>query len=474
MHDDDIEGRVLSGKYRIEGVLGRGGMGVVLGARHLVLHERVAIKFLSPEALLNGEAVARFEREARAAVRIKSEHVVRVMDVDRLDSGAPYMVMEYLDGEDLAALLRRSGPLPTDQAVEFVLQACVAVADAHVAGIIHRDIKPANLFCVRRSDGRLIIKVLDFGISKLTEPAASSTNAGTKTNTILGSPVYMSPEQLKNSKDVDGRSDIWALGVVLFELLTGRVPFAGQSIVELAVKIATQQPPRLESCRPDAPIGLEAVLARCLEKDREQRYPDVAELSLALLPFASKNGAVLVERVTAIVRGSSPPAPALSATATASEPATLLAGPSSETVAPWSGTKERSGKAAVLGSVAVLSVLVLGLAASALISGGRPAPSSELRRSPSGDARPANPGSSVAREPAPREESPPEIAQTPPLRVPEHAPLVSPVSSEPHKPGEAPKPLGRNDSTVKSSKAGCDPPYIVDKQGRKVFHTRCF
>jgi eukaryotic-like serine/threonine-protein kinase len=204
------EGDILAGKYRVERVLGIGGMGVVVAAHHLQLDEKVALKFLLPEALGNSEAVARFAREARAAVKIKSEHVARVIDVGTLPNGAPYMVMEYLDGGDLAAWLQERGPLPIEQAVEFVLQACVAVADAHALGIIHRDLKPANLFCVRRSDGQLSIKVLDFGISKMTPFGGSGPSAMTHTSALMGSPLYMSPEQMRSAKDTNPRTDIWA------------------------------------------------------------------------------------------------------------------------------------------------------------------------------------------------------------------------------------------------------------------------
>ena len=240
-------GDILAGKYRVERVLGIGGMGAVVAAHHLQLGERVALKFLLPEALTSAEAVGRFVREARAAVRIKSDYVARVIDVGRLENSAPYMVMEYLEGTDLAGWLRRWGPLPAEQAVEFVLQACVAIADAHGLGIVHRDLKPANLFCTRRSDGQLVVKVLDFGISKLTDGAPSEPGAmaATRTSAVMGSPLYMSPEQFRSAKTVDARTDIWSLGVILFELLGGVVPFQGEGFGELAVKIATQDAPSL-------------------------------------------------------------------------------------------------------------------------------------------------------------------------------------------------------------------------------------
>src|SRR6187399_2364915 len=199
-------GQPLAGKYQIERVLGQGGMGVVVAAHHISLDEIVAIKFLLPEALGNAEAVARFEREARAAVMIKSEHVARVTDVGRLDNGAPYMVMELLKGRDLDVLVRERGPLPLAEVTDYLLQAGEAIAEAHGLGIVHRDLKPANLFLTRRADGSTCIKVLDFGISKLTNARATRDQGMTQTAAIMGSPLYMSPEHLMSSRDVDMRT----------------------------------------------------------------------------------------------------------------------------------------------------------------------------------------------------------------------------------------------------------------------------
>src|SRR5689334_13093473 len=231
------EGDLLAGKYRVERVLGAGGMGVVVAAHHIALDEKVAIKLLLPEALSNPEAVSRFAREARAAVKIKNEHVARVIDVGSLDTGAPYMVMEYLEGSDLGDWVKQHGNLPVEQAVEFLLQACEAIAEAHGAGIVHRDIKPANLFVIMRADGLQSVKVLDFGISKVTPKGSVSDMGYTKTSTVMGSPLYMSPEQMESTKDVDTRTDIWALGVVLYELLTGNLPFLAESMPELIARI---------------------------------------------------------------------------------------------------------------------------------------------------------------------------------------------------------------------------------------------
>ena len=292
-------GDVLAGKYRVERVLGAGGMGVVVAAHHLQLDEKVALKFLRPAALGDADAVARFDREARAAVKIKSEHVARVIDVATLPDGAPYMVMEYLEGGDLSAWVEQRGPLPVEQAIEFVLQASVAVAEAHALGIVHRDLKPANLFCVRRADGQLSIKVLDFGISKLTE---ASGMAMTKTSSLMGSPFYMSPEQMRSSKDVDAQADIWALGIIVFELIVGRPPFQANSITELAIKVSSERTPSIRGWRPEVPGGLEAVVEKCLEKDRSHRYANVAELAQALLPFAPKRAAASVDRISGILQ----------------------------------------------------------------------------------------------------------------------------------------------------------------------------
>jgi serine/threonine-protein kinase len=219
-------GEVIATKYRVERVLGAGGMGVVVAAHHLQLETRVAIKFLLPGTLKDADAVARFAREARAAAKITNEHVARVFDVGALETGAPYIVMEFLDGVDLATRLRSQGPLDIEEAVEFLLQICEALAEAHALGIVHRDLKPANLFCFRRPDGLPWIKILDFGISKTLHTEGFSAQAAfTQSAAIMGSPRYMSPEQMQSARNVDARSDIWALGIVLYELLAGRPPF---------------------------------------------------------------------------------------------------------------------------------------------------------------------------------------------------------------------------------------------------------
>ncbi len=291
-------GEVISGKYRIDRVLGAGGMGVVVAAHHLQLDTKVAIKFLLPSMLADENAVARFAREARASVKITNEHVARVFDVGALDNGAPYIVMEYLDGSDLGSWLKSKGQLEVSEAVDFVLQACEALGEAHGLGIVHRDLKPANLFCIRRADGTRSVKVLDFGISKFMSGHSSTPAiAMTRTSAVMGTPYYMSPEQMESSRVVDGRTDIWALGVVLFELLSGRVPFLGDTLPEVCMKIATQIPPPLRTLRGDIPDEIDAAIRRCLEKDRRRRYNTVAELATDLAPFGPAGARARAERI---------------------------------------------------------------------------------------------------------------------------------------------------------------------------------
>ena len=276
-------GRIIGGKYRVDAVLGKGGMGVVLRATHLRLGEPVAIKVLLPAMLDVPGMVARFMREARAASKIKSVHVVRVTDVDTLEDGVPYMVMEFLEGTDLAALRRKEGPLQISDAVRYLLEACDAIAEAHSLGIVHRDLKPGNLFIARTRDGVNVLKVLDFGISKLD---AADDQDTTKTGQMMGSPKYMSPEQMLSMHDVDGRSDIWSLGAILYELVTGRPPFIAESAPRVCALVLNEAPQRPSVYRPDMPRDLDKIILRCLEKDPENRYANVGELADALSPFA--------------------------------------------------------------------------------------------------------------------------------------------------------------------------------------------
>jgi serine/threonine-protein kinase len=280
-------GDVIGGKYRVERVLGAGGMGVVVLARHLDLGQRVAVKLMLEEATVDPAHAARFAREARSAVQLRSAHTARVLDVGRLKNGEPFMVMEYLEGHDLDEVIQR-GPLPAHVAVDYVLQTCEAFAEAHALGMVHRDIKPKNLFLTRTIDGRALVKVLDFGLAKKVGVGAEVSL--TATSAVFGSPQYMSPEQMRSAKDVDARSDIWSIGVCLYELLTGRVPFDAAGVAEICAMVLKDPVPPPSRWLPGIPADLEAVVLRCLEKDPALRYQTVAELAFALQPYGAEEG----------------------------------------------------------------------------------------------------------------------------------------------------------------------------------------
>jgi len=282
-------GDVFEGKYLIERLIGQGGMGAVFAANHIGLRQRVAIKFLIGEALGNQDSVRRFHTEAQNAATIRSEYVAQVTDVATSHAGLPYMVMEYLDGCDLAQLIdQRAAPLPVEEAIDYVLQALEGINLAHAQGIVHRDLKPSNLFLAKRADGQTVVKVLDFGISKAqNQGLGAAVGAVTSTKAMLGSPLYMSPEQLRSSRSVDARADVWAVGVILYELLTRQLPFLGENLGELFAAILETEAAPLRKHNPALPQALEPVVHRCLAKNRDQRWPNVAELARALAPFAS-------------------------------------------------------------------------------------------------------------------------------------------------------------------------------------------
>ena len=289
-------GDVLAGKYRVDKILGIGGMGMVVAATHLELDQRVALKFMLPGSIESSESSARFLREARAAGRLNSDHVCRVMDVGRFDTGVPYIVMEYLQGENLAELLRRRGPLRVSEAVDFILQGIEGLAEAHAHGIIHRDLKPDNLFLHKRNDGGSLVKVLDFGISKL-----SSGGNSTKTGDIMGSPAYMAPEQMESTRSVDHRADVWSLGVVLYQLVVGKAPFTGDTLPLLCLHVVNDAPKPMSAIRGDLPEAFEAVVMKCLEKEPGERYADVGLLAKALAPFGPKNATTSASRIEIVL-----------------------------------------------------------------------------------------------------------------------------------------------------------------------------
>jgi len=309
-------GTILLEKYSVERVLGRGGMGFVVAVRHIRLNELFAIKMLRPDLQNKAEASERFLREARALARLRGEHAVRVQDVGTFEDGSPYMLMEYLEGRDLKQVVEERGPLPLEDAALYVMQACEAVAEAHELGIIHRDIKPANLFLTKRPNGTPCVKVLDFGISK---DVISAHPDLTRTGAFIGSPAYVSPERLANNKIANVQSDVWAIGVVLYELIEGRVPFRAKLITDLVAKIISSPHVPLNERRPGIPDEFEAIVQRCLEKRPERRYSSVREIIYDLGPFAADYQRPHINRNAAppSVRAAAAPAAAPAAPAAA-------------------------------------------------------------------------------------------------------------------------------------------------------------
>jgi hypothetical protein len=529
-------GDVLAGKYRIERLIGRGGMGAVFAAQHTLLNQRVAVKLLLGELARSPEAMTRFMNEARAAAQIQGEHVARVLDIGQLPTGMPFMVLEYLEGADLADVLKSRGVLTVPEVADYALQALEALGQAHAAGIVHRDLKPANLFLARRHDGSSVVKVLDFGISKNLSPLAGTPQGMTQTRALLGSPEYMSPEQLRTPRGVDARTDIWSMGVILYELLSARMPFAGESLGELFIQIMESPPTPLRSHRPDVPAALEAVVMRCLARDRDARYANVGELAETLKVFASDQmRALLVARASVSGAISKPmvaetlpmPMTAYGVTPNPSVP---------NTAAPWAhtgpgagavpaGNAKRSKAVAILGA-SLLSLVVLGIfgfaavkkmgaeseaAPAGLAIGAANASPAEGAKEPATAAT----GVAAARDAAPAKLEPAKLA---PAIVPVNAAPatqaapVSPVNPSPAAPAAPPPTANAKPATPAPARTGgvgslfapapapesaatgvyvaplptatavpaaapsknCTPNYYFDKDGRKHFKPECF
>ena len=489
------EGEVVGEKYLVERILGVGGMGIVVAARHLQLETKVAIKFLLPAMMEHEEMVSRFAREARAAVRITSEHVARVLDVGTLPNGAPYMVMEFLEGGDLGAWLRERGPLPIEVAVDFVLQACVAVAEAHSLGIVHRDLKPSNLFCIRRADGQLMVKVLDFGISKVTAVSASlgPSFSATQTSAVMGSPLYMSPEQMTSAKDVDARTDVWALGIILHELLAGHAPFQGDTLPEMCIRIATRPPETLRSARPEAPADLESIILKCLEKNRDDRYRHVGELAVALSEFGPPRSRLLVDRIVGVLQTTGR-APESAGTGMSSQPswrsgATVT---SHESIAAFGRTNAGAMRRRTVGFIGLAGTV----AAAAVVGFILVRPASNAGHTDDPHATASEPVSAIAQQPNPlAQKATPEVLSQPAPALPSLAadpdpttlhipqPATSPVASprtirrRAPSPSPTPGPSGGATPTTPAprppSAVSCDPPFYFDGQGNRVFKPEC-
>jgi tRNA A-37 threonylcarbamoyl transferase component Bud32 len=349
-------GDLVAGKYRVAHVIAVGGMGVVMAARHEELDQQVALKVMRPDAMRSEESVARFVREAKTAARLQSEHVARVFDVGTIE-GVPFMVMEHLSGLDLQQVVDTRGPLPISDAVDYVLQTLEAVAEAHSIGVVHRDLKPSNIFLAARADGSSRIKVLDFGISKEHSLDAPMGEALTATKQVIGSPGYMSPEQMLTPRSVDGRTDVWAVGVLLFELIAGESPFRGETVAAVMTSILNKPPPKLRSKRPEAPEGLERVVDRCLKQSLTERFLNVADVARALAPFGGSHAKLSVERVDRALGASG-----FARGASGSASLAALTEPRAQTASTWAGTASRESskrkRAAVIVAAFTLGLLV--------------------------------------------------------------------------------------------------------------------
>lgn len=449
-------GDLIGGKYRVERVLGRGGMGVVVAATHAHLGQRVAIKFLLKEAMESDGVAARFLREGRTMVQLTSEHVARVTDVGTHDNGAPYLVMEYLEGRDLGDVVQARGPLPAPEVVDYLLQACEAIAEAHALRVVHRDLKPGNLFLTRRPDGSPFVKVLDFGISKAHEPAG---NRLTQTAAVMGSPAYMSPEQVRSTTHVDQRTDVWSLGVIAYELLTGKLPFEAPTMSGMFAAIVASPMVPIGQRRPDLHPDLARAVERALVKEVEQRFQSVAELANALAPFGTDGARISAARVQRQLLGSSgwehAGAPAVTAGSLGTTPnaATSTTGPHVAT----GGTPASRGLALVLGGL----VLVLGGAAGGVFVLQRRAPAPEAAAEPTSAtavtastptaAPPVAPTAPPTAETTPSPPAALGVAATTPSAAP--APSAVPVAAQkPPTAAKAPRPARPASSPPKPAK----------------------
>jgi serine/threonine-protein kinase len=423
-------------------------MGIVCAATHLELGTPIAIKFVRPERAADERAAARFLTEARAAAQLQSQYACRVMDCGRLPSGSPYIVMEYLTGEDLRTRVDNGGPLEVEAAVLLALHACEALAEAHAKHIVHRDVKPENLFVAEGPGGAPLLKVLDFGISKQLSPLLAPRSLTDSTES-MGSPFHMSPEQMLDPSNVDSRTDIWSLGVVLYEILTGQMPFAGETAPQLCANVMTTEPLPPQAHRADIPDGLARVILRCLQKDKAKRYADVGELSQALQEFGGPAAPLAAAHVEQILGRSG---------ALASEPSAVLPAPGEDGPGLISipGVPRRGLGLRI--SVVLVLLVATGLAATAVKRAITPvrldplpvaAPSSSAlpgeplvpsSSASAGISRPAPPVSASASRRAPRAPKPralPAPALAPPAPAVSTAPVATEVApAEPPAPAE--------------------------------------
>jgi serine/threonine-protein kinase len=469
-------GTVINGKYRIDAILGKGAMGVVAACEHLELRERVALKFLrAPGADAATDFRVRFRREAQVCARLKNEHITRVVDVGVWRDAIPFMVMEHLDGMELHELLR-GGRLPPALAIDYAIQICEGIAEAHSLGIVHRDLKPQNLFVTRRPDGSTLIKLLDFGISKWTTSRDHDGDL-TGTGVVLGTPKYIAPEQLFATEGIDARADVWSIGAILYEMLSGRPPFDSRMLRDIIAELASDAPPRsLRAQGVDIPAELEAALFRCFERTVEHRIHDVAELAGSILdaigsPFAGE----VYARIEATLAGRVARDGDVShsgVTGTRSSAAAL--------------PPRRTKRNVALAALAILLLVGFGAVAG---SSWWAAWSHVATRAASGEetshavAPPPEPLAAVS---APADDpSPPSVAPT--ITSPEPVPEAPPTADDravvaipprrrpaPSRRAPPPAPPPAASSSAREAKSDCDPPYALTADGVKIFRPECF
>jgi serine/threonine-protein kinase len=427
-------GKTAGGKYKLVRLLGTGGMGEVYEAQHSIIGRRFAIKFLHPFLASNAEVVTRFQREAQAAGGLENENIAAVVDAGTADDGAPYLVMEYLDGEDLAHLLVRGGPLPVTRATYIMIQACRGLVAAHARGIVHRDLKPENLFVCKRNDGSDVVKVLDFGIAKLH--GASVGTGLTQTGTTMGTPFYMSLEQARGAKEVDLRTDIYALGVILYEILSGTKPHPGESYNEILYHVITHEPAPLDAIRAGLPAGLPDVVQKAMSRDPGDRYASAVDLMEALIPFAGRAVTPLrTQSVIVAISGDTMPSPVsmlvppVAKTARLDTPGSPVATALETNDTPEDNPARSHSRTIVAGGIAAIAVLTVLFTWLAL---GRRQP-----QSPIPAPAPVTTPEAVPAIPAPAPTTPPPAAATLPTAEITPPPIEK-VESPPSRPSERP------------------------------------
>jgi eukaryotic-like serine/threonine-protein kinase len=414
-------GQLILGKYRVDRIIGTGGFGYVVAATHVHLRERVAIKFLHANFAADPGIAARFLHEAQAAAHLRSHHTARAIDVGTLPDGQPYIVMEYLDGEDLECLVRRSGRLPPAVAAGLILEACEALAEAHALGIVHRDLKPSNIFLARGPGRAAVVKVLDFGISKFETGGSQSL---TRTSTVLGSPMYAAPEQLRSTRDADVRSDIWSLGVTLYQLVAGEVPFPGETMSEVCVKVAIDPVPPLSRSL-GIPPAFETIIKTCLEKDPARRFRDVPTFAAALAKFAGDAGTSALQRIKEAGGVTIPPSAALSF-----NPGALVLPPGTLSVSMGEMAQRQSqsqiattppGRRRRVVFVTAGALIGVAVVVAAVAAGGGGSPQAGVGPRLAADSKPIAAANAPVPAPAPQP-APPAPAATPPPAPPPAAP----------------------------------------------------